>query len=667
MCGILGVFSFNGKITDEAHRHFEVGLGLMYGRGPDGYWVYSDDRVLLGQAALLITDPKGGLRPYLSGDANIVACANGEIYNSAEVRAELESDRVDFCSESDCEVLGHGYRRWGDGLFERLDGMFGVAIVDRMRRTLTLARDKVGIRPLYYTVQRDYVAFASEARVLTASGLASTVPSDEGLYHSLVLRRPLDPLTVYRDVSSVIPGQLLHFDQQGRQSCRIFAALPPQASDPTVLTADETLDLNRVRDTVGWAIKRRIPERCNYSLFLSGGLDSTIVNAVCPPDPRKRLPSVVCGFSFDGMVDERKMAKQAADVLNIQLEQQSVSLERFLSIWPFIVWAHGEPLMFNSAIPLFSLCRSVREMGAKVILSGEGADEMFAGYAQYPAYADAVDDGSPEFLLRHDVEMNDPHHVSSTWLQDEAWGKSGWQALRTRIEQALPARGPRHGLARKLEFDRMTFMRGLLMRMDCVGLSTGIEVRVPFLDGRVIQTATRHAAQGHLRAGVGKQLLRQAYRDQLTPQLANVPKIGFPVPVSAWMKHAEFRRLAQVLNERLNGLPLFRKDAIANAIASASAEPRQGYKFLWTLLNISMWWSTLGEPPPPNGAWAELLPEGSANDVASLVRSTRHQFPVDSLRARLMKQEQPAVLFGWGWRSGAVHSLQAVATTNFMA
>jgi asparagine synthase (glutamine-hydrolysing) len=305
-------------------------------------------------------------------------------------------------------------------------------------------------------------------------------------------------------------------------------------------------------------------------------------------------------------------------------------------------------------------------MGAKVILSGEGADEMFAGYHQYLAYAQAIDDGSPEFLLRHDVEMNDPAYVMSAWLRDDAWGNAGWQALRGRIAEALPGRGPAHGLARKLDFDRMTFMRGLLTRMDCVGLSTGIEVRVPFLDGRVIQAATQLPAHVHLQNGIGKQLLRRIYASELTSQIANVPKIGFPVPVGAWMEHAAFRRMASVLNERLNAWSLFRKDAIASAIASAHDNPGEGYKHVWTLLNLSLWWSTLGEGPPPHGAWADVLPNGLAGYVADLVQSTRHEFPAGTLRSRLSTSE-PSVLLGRGWRPSVVQSPEAMATHSFTA
>lgn len=651
MCGILGVIGTHRRVDDALRRRFTEGLGVMRGRGPDGYWTYADSHALIGQTLLLITDPAGGLRPYISNDRRIVACVNGEIYNWRALRTALEEQGAQFSSDSDCEVVAHGYALWGERLFEQLDGMFAVAILDREAQSLTLARDLVGIRPLYYTITDGYVAFASEPRVLTTSGLASAEPSQEGLFQSLVLRRSLDPTTMYAQVESVQPGQQLTFDRSGSKTARIYAALPQQVSRRGGEGA--TVDLDAVREVVGAAVRRRVPEHCMYSLFLSGGLDSTITNRLTPADPR-RLPSLVCGFSFDGIIDERQLARSAAAACRIQLSERTVGLEQFLSTWPLLVWAHHEPLMFNSSIPLFLLCREARAQGAKVILSGEGADEMFAGYVQYPVYAQQPDDGTAEYLLRHDVEMNAPGFVIDSWLSDPSWGRKQWQLLQERLDAALPFRGAEHGLARKLEFDRMTFLRGLLMRQDCVGLTTGIEIRVPFLDRQVLDLATRQPAQRHVIDGVGKKLLREAFSPLISPALASVPKVGFPVPVSAWLKYPAFLALCTKLNGRLNATGLLRKDAILAAVARGQADAPQSYKHLWTLLNLAMWWSTLAAPEPPLGMWADLIAEESHAELSSVVADTRHVFAADFLSTQLARRELPAVVLSRGWNTEEV-------------
>ena len=654
MCGIIGLMNFGQQIDESFCRRFEMGLGLMRGQGPDGYWVYADHEILMAQTVLLITDPANGIQPYISNDLNIVACANGEIYNDKELRTELEEAGASFRSNSDCEVIAHGYARWREGLFERLDGMFAIAVFDRKNRVLTIARDKVGIRPLYYTYQNDYVAFASEPRLLTAAGFASTDPCEEGLFHSLVLRRALEPVTMYKDVRAVLPGQLLTFESKHQNSKRIFASIPPQMR-PSQNNLAPNINLDLLRVTVTEAVKRRVPTECKYSLFLSGGLDSTIVNRLTPKDPERRLPSMVSGFSFANMVDERLMAQKAARLVETELITRSVSLDRFLAIWPLLVWANSEPLMFNSSVPLFLLCREAySRLGAKVILSGEGADEMFVGYSQYPAYKQYEDDGTPEYLFRYDDEIIPLDLVFGEWLRDKQWGIRQWGMLQDRINTYVPFKGKKHGLARKLEFDRITFMRGLLMRQDRVGLTSSVEIRVPFLDSKVLQEATKYPANWHLSNGVAKQLLRQAFEPDITKELAKTPKIGFPVPVDRWLIHSNFKSICMKLNEYLNQTEIIKKDAILDLVLSSKYYPKNSYRKIWTLLNLSMWWITKDAPLPPHGIWADILPKESHRDIADIVADTRYAFPPGSIYKSLAHQQRPVVIRSNKWQGSEV-------------
>lgn len=657
MCGILGVIHFGDQLDHTTGNKFIAGLGLMRGRGPDGYGIYADHDVLLGQTSLAITDPEGRGQPYVSNDLNIIACANGEIYNAPELRIELERAGARFCSDSDCEVIAHGYALWGDKLFERLDGMFALAVFSRTDRVLKIARDRVGIRPLYYTRQGNYVAFASEPRMLIAAGLASSDPCEEGLFHSLTLRRPLEPLTMYKEVKAVLPGRQLTIDSKGHYAEHVFAVPPSQSLEPAGV---EHGHLDTLRRVVTRAVSRRVPEKCKYSLFLSGGLDSTIVNLLTPNDPTRRLPSVVSGFSFDHLVDERLMAQKAAHALQTELATHTVTMEHFLAMWPLLVWINSEPLMFNSSVPLFLLCRNVRAWGAKVMLSGEGADEMFLGYSQYPAYAQHQDDGSPEYLLRHDEEILATELVLQEWVQDRHWGQRQWQNLRHRIDTAVPFRGKQHGLARKVELDRISFMRGLLMRQDRVGLTTGIEIRVPFLDQNVLREANRYTTDWHLRDGIGKRLLRDAFEPYLG-ELARVPKIGFPVPVDTWLTHEGFKTVCRRLNQHLNQTGLVREDAILSIMQSSTSYPKNSYRRMWTLLNLAMWWVTRSSPPPPYGIWEDLIPSEQHSYVAGIVADTKHSFVPGFLAQRITGRELPVIVNSDDWVTFNVSYLQEYA------
>lgn len=635
MCGILGTYHYRSSLDGEVCRKFERGLGDMRGRGPDGYWVYADQGILMAQTLLQITDPEGKIRPYVSNDLNIIAGANGEIYNTQELRKTLENLGAIFQSESDCEVIAHGYALWKEGLFERLDGMFAIAIFDRRTRVLTLARDKVGIRPLYYSVQNNRVSFASEPRLLTESGFVPSTPSEEGLFHSLVLRRPIEPLTMYREVQAVLPGQMLSFGLDQRTE-RFFAHVPQQSPLAQTISSPHAV-AERLKKTVADSVECRIPSRCDYSLFLSGGLDSTIVNRLAPQDSH-RLPSLVCGFSFSDMVDEREMARKAAEQVETRLLTHSLGLEQFVELWPLMVGMNSEPLMFNSSIPLFLLCREARRMGAKVMLSGEGADELFVGYSQYPAYQKFQDDGSPGFLLAHDEEVIPPDLVLSQWVSDPRWGESQWSQLQDRIESICPFRGAEHGLNRKLEFDRMTFMRGLLMRQDRVGLNASMEIRVPFLDSSIYQEAVHSPLEWHLKNGTGKRLLRQAFAPTIGHELANTPKVGFPVPLNTWLQDSTFKTLCLELNTFLNTTGLIQKDAILSIMSSQSSYPRNSYRQIWTLLNLAMWWR--------GNTTDHLTPY--AKKIAD---ETRHVFAPEGLIHSVPSQNFPVVIQAKGWKN----------------
>lgn len=660
MCGILGILDLGAGLDAALYARFAAGFGFMYGRGPDGYWIYGDDHLVMGQSVLQITDPAGDIKPYVSNDRNIIACANGEIYNSADLRRQLERDGADFVTDSDCEVLSHGYAHWQDQLFERLDGMFAIAIFNRTTQTLTIARDRVGIRPLYYTLKSGgYLAFASEPRMLTGAGLARKDLSPTGHFQALLLRRPMEPHTMYKEVHAVLPGQLMRICRAtGSLRSETFAAMPIP-----VVQATQEVDSQRQQrliQTLAQAVAKRIPERCNYSLFLSGGLDSSIVNYLTPPDTKKRLPSLVAGFSFAHGIDERALAQRAAPIVKTRLLCRSLDLETFLALWPLLVWLADEPLMFNSSVPLFALCREARRLGAKVILSGEGADEMFVGYSQYPAYQQERDDGSPDYLFKHDQEII-PLATAKDWAQDDAWFEQQWAQLQAQIDTMLHIPSDSQGLERKLELDRITFMRGLLMRQDRVGLNAGIEVRVPFLDVQVMQLANAYASSQHLENGVGKKLLRDAFEPLLGRALTQIPKIGFPLPLPVWLLEPDFRRVCLALNDQLNASGLVKSDAILKIMSSSSSYSATSYRHIWTLLNLALWWvNSQTDEIPPHGVWARLIPPRSLAYVEEVVQESCRPFARNFLFDALNSGPRPAVLHAKGWESPRVARLEAL-------
>jgi asparagine synthase (glutamine-hydrolysing) len=590
-------------------KKFEIGMYLQKNRGPDGYWIFCDGFLIFGQSLLSIADPNNGIHPYMSTDKAVIACANGEIYNAGELRTELKKQGAVFSSESDCEVIAHGYRFWNEDIFSKIDGMFAISLFDRTSGTLLLYRDTVGIRPLYYTVGEECILFASEPRILISAGLCPGEISEEGLFHSLTVRYPIEPLTMYKDIRAVMPGELIAYNET-RTHRRIFTPFPEQADDENTSPA---FSPDFLKKTVEQAVEKRIPAKCRYGTFLSGGLDSSIVSVLADASDPNRIPSFVCGFSGPHIIDERKYAKRVADRFGLPLVSDSLSFEDFLITWPLVLLANSGPVMFNSSIPLFLLCKQARERGAKVMLSGEGADEMFIGYERYPEYVRHNRmTGDPEYVLAYDKEINDYGYVSENWIADPQWGERQFRRLLDRISDYPFYKKPYSGLTKKAEFDRRNFLIALLMRQDRVGLTNTIEIRVPFLDTRVIREAARYAVTEHLSAsGMGKIMLRKAFAKVLGYDIADIPKIGFPLPLSEWYQHPAWDPLIQKLGTVLKDIPFINEDALIRWTKLPQDVKTKKWRDIWTLMNVAMWWKANASPDALLTLWEDVIPEHS--------------------------------------------------------
>lgn len=652
MCGIIGLILYKEKISTPIFRRFEIGVGLMRGRGPDGFWIFGDNNVLLCQTQLLITDPTEGYRPYSNNDLSIIACANGEIYNSDDLRYKLEKTGAIFRSDSDCEVLAHGYGLWKENLFEKLDGMFAVAIYDQKNKLLTVARDKVGIRPLYYTNNEHYFAFASEPRFLIESGLANSAISEEGLFHSLIVRNPIEPYTMYKDISAVLPGQVLSFGvdvPEGKPTT--FS----NSSSTTIWTNrpyKETFCEKDIYNLVSYAVDRRIPKKIKYGAFLSGGLDSTIINFQIPRDPLCRIPSMVCGFIDPDIIDEKNAAEHAAKLLNIDLLSRTITPETFLSFWPFLVWLNSGPLMFNSSIPLFMLCKEANLLGAKVMLSGEGADELFAGYSHYPYYNAHEDDGSPDFLFDFDDEIINSRLILKHLVKDKNWAIKQWSGLKELISIIAPFEGKHNGLNRKLKLDRLLYLNSLLMRQDRVGLNTSVEIRVPYLDHKIIQEINDYNPRLHLEGNFGKILLRKAFEKRLPSDLAWISKSGFPVPFKSWILSPEFKCVYSYLIENLKTLEYICHDSCYQLKPFGDLGKTNTIKELWTILNLSIWWLFHSSPKSFSECISRIIPEDQLELVYTAFNDSKRKIQINYDE----NTQLPFLIFSRDWTSFKTHT-----------
>ncbi len=655
MCGIAGVGHIALPDREDTFARLGRVIGAIRKRGPDGLLLFTEGGFSLAQTFLLISDQSGGAAPYLSEDHRFIAVVNGQIYNHHELRQDPNLRHFSSASASDCEILANGFAIYGPAFFARIQGMFALAILDRVNQTLTLARDAQGIRPLYYSRGPGGVAFCSEPQPLVNAGLVPSEPDDRGSFEALLLRNPIEPRTMFRHVRALPPG---HFLTIGERDCQLQAFVEdpfaPQASANPVSASIQT---QPVRAALTDAVSARLPRACRYATFLSGGLDSGIVAALTPSGDPARLASPVCGFEHDGLPDERIGARALAAHLGLPLQETTLTPDRFLAIWPLMLDALGAPLMFNSTIAIYWMARQVRRAGGKVLLSGEGADELFLGYPRYAAHAKLEENAAPERMLLHDEELGHLPREFRAALQHNPWWRRQFKEVKARIAAMAPTIKGQSALDRKLRFDRLTYLRGLLMRQDRAGLGAAVEIRVPFLDEAVVSAARAIPSARHL-VPRAKAIPRELFRDLLGP-FADAPKIGFPLPMAAWMETPAFRAVLGWLADAWHeaGEAADFRDALKSIPG-----PRDGTLFVWTLANLAAWSLLQRFGPRFFAMWHDQLQPTGQSLLRELQEEMNPGVPgwLPALLRRGAGISEPTLTISRGWLEPARFPLQEV-------
>jgi asparagine synthase (glutamine-hydrolysing) len=578
MCGISGFVN-----RDESRPADRALLKRMTDviahRGPDGSGAYLDGPCALGHRRLSIVDlSEAGGQPMANEDNSIHVTFNGEIYNHLDLRDELAAAGHVFRSRCDTEVLVHGYEEWGEGLCERLRGMFAFAIWDAKRRRLLLARDRLGIKPLYYHLGKERLIFGSEVKSLLLDPSVPRQLDEEALDLYLSLRYVPAGLTAFGQIHKLEPACLAVFDG-GKLSVRrywqtIFATEPDARSD-----AELAQDFwERLEETVQGHRMSDVP----LGVFLSGGLDSSVMTAMLVDLAQKhggeRVKSFSVGYKAEDGSSELPQARRVARALGTEHREVLVTAEDFAAFLPKMAWHLDEPVADAACVPLYYLARRAREE-VIVVLSGEGADEILAGYPIYrtmlmierlrAAAAGAVDRTAPlalrairqpkirKYLSWAALPLEERYRgVSCAFVDEEKQmlrGEAGGIFAQRKASARLQERLARHWaeteglppLERMLELDRRVWLPDdLLVKADKMTMAASQELRVPFLDHRMVEWCTRLPEGVKLRGRAGKWLLRKAAEERLPPECTELGKRGFSVPVSGWMGgqlHGELR------------------------------------------------------------------------------------------------------------------------------
>jgi asparagine synthase (glutamine-hydrolysing) len=546
-------------------------LGSLRHRGPDEFGIYLDGRAGLGSARLSILDLQTGQQPISNEDASLWIVFNGEIFNHEELRLRLESNGHRFSTRTDTEVLLHLYEESGPHCLERLNGQFAVAIWNSREHTLFLARDRLGVRPLFYTMQDARLIFGSEIKSIMAAGAVRREIDPSVLDQVFTFWSPLGPRTIFRDILEVPPGSYLLARGDEVTVKNYWQLTFPPSTEGATRPAPTENYVERFRGLLTDAARIRLRADVPVGAYLSGGLDSSTVACIAREFAEKGLDTFSIAFS-DAAYDESRYQQRMADLLGTNHHSAFVTHADIARVFPEVVWHTEVPLMRTAPAPMFLLSKLVRDSGFKVVLTGEGADEFLAGYdlfkeasirrfwAKRPAsrlrplllkrlYADIQGlAGSNESLLaaffREDLsDVDSPIYSHAVrWRNNRRacrfFSDHLRQAVSERaskiVEQQLPPNfGRWAGLERAQYLETKIFLSQYLLSSqgDRVGMAHSVEGRFPFLDPRVVEFCTQLPSNLKLRGLTEKYLLKKLARRWLPKDIWQRPKRAYRAPI----------------------------------------------------------------------------------------------------------------------------------------
>jgi asparagine synthase (glutamine-hydrolysing) len=620
MCGIAGIFHVAVPKPVDPARVRAMAETLVH-RGPDGSGVWTAPGIGFGHRRLSIIDLEGGAQPMLSADEQVALNYNGEIYNFREVKAELERLGHAFRTDSDTEVILAGWRQWGPECLSRFNGMFAIALYDRAEDCLFLARDRLGVKPLFLAELPDgALIFASELKGLLAHPLLRRAPSAQAVEDYLALGYVPDDACMVEGVRKLAAGHYLLVRRGKAMPAPVkwwdvdFAS--PSRASPEALEEELIEHLRR-------AVRSRMVADVPLGAFLSGGVDSSAVVAFMAEASRSAVETCSIGFE-EADHDETRYARIVAERFATSHRSRIVSAGDF-GLIDTLVEAFDEPFADASALPTYQVCALAREK-VKVSLSGDGADEAFAGYRRYRFFraeervrrfippparglfgiAGALYpklDWAPQPLrakttlqalgLSAEEAYADAVGVTALPVRKSIYSRAFASALRghraeDRYVRAMRDAPAMESLSRAQYADLKIWLPGdILTKVDRTSMAVSLEVREPLLDHRLVEFAARVPAKLRLKGGVGKWLMKEAFGRYLPHEILHRRKMGFVTPISAWFRGPLADEAAAVARSpALAELGWFDEAAIARLAAEHRSGRAEHGRLLWQLLML---------------------------------------------------------------------------------
>jgi len=626
MCGIAGILEFDRGARANAAALREMCRVITH-RGPDDEGFYTDGAAGIGMRRLSIVDVKGGHQPLSNEDGTLWIVFNGEIYNHLALREQLIARGHRYVTNSDTETVIHLFEEYGADCVNHLRGMFAFAIWNRNTKTLFIARDRLGIKPLYYRLTPERLLFGSEIKALLAHGGIRAEFNRSTLPEYLAFGYLSGEETFYAGIRKLMPGHSMTIGPEGKAEIHQYWDLDTSKAHES---RDENYYVQSYRELLNGAVQSHLMSDVPLGVFLSGGVDSSAVAALMTKIRREPVETFSVGYT-EQTYSELPFARTVSEHIHSRHHEVLVSERDFFGALPHLIWHEDEPIAWPSSISLYFVARLARER-VTVVLTGEGADETLAGYTRYAftlknaaldrAYRGVV----PSFLrrglrnsvatstllgatlrrkLEHTFLAKDGDSWSSFYFDNffSAFGEAEQSGLLTSefVREAAPSEAYKHVLEywehsagemlqRLLYTDIKTYLVELLMKQDNMSMAASIESRVPFLDHVLVEFASRIPREVQIHGLAGKRILKKAVEDLLPYEILYRPKLGFPTPWSGWLAGPRLEQIRELLLEpRSLDRGYFRREAIEQLFNEHRNKHRDNYDRIWRLLNLEVW------------------------------------------------------------------------------
>ena len=623
MCGICGVFHPNRAQRVSKDILVRMNEQIVH-RGPDDDGFFVEENVGLAMRRLSIIDIQTGHQPITNEDQRVWIVYNGEIYNHQALRNDLEAQGHCYHTKSDTETIVHLYEQHGKDCVRHLRGMFAFAVWDGRQRHLFIARDRLGIKPLYYYFDGETLVFGSEIKAILAYPGIKPQFNQQTLAEYLAFGYISGPETMYSDIRKLLPGHTMTLNESGELEISRYWDLDVTVDDGQLPFEHY---VGRYHDLLEECVSSHLMSDVPLGVFLSGGLDSSAVGALATKIRKEPIETFSVGYGEDAY-SELPYARAIAQHLKSKHHEVQLSRDEFFQALPRLIWHEDEPIVWPSSVALYFVARLARER-VTVVLTGEGSDETLAGYTRYPwtllntrmdtiyrALTPAALRGFVRNLicsgplsatakrkLEHTFLVRDGESLASFYFDNFYSAFSTIEQDELLMPEVKSVAGNAYGgsilhwnqssgdlLHRLLYTDIKTYLVELLMKQDQMSMAASIESRVPFLDHVLVEFTASIPAKYSTRGMTGKRILKSAMANLLPEAIVHRQKMGFPTPWAYWLSGPQVDDLERILMEpRTVQRGLFRTEVVKRLFAEHRAGVRDHGDRIWRLLNLELW------------------------------------------------------------------------------